>query len=366
MGWHCDSPDGGIVTGTKNIPILADDAPEVVVADRAYREQAERQQWFDLLRERAPVLMHRGEFWITGRAEVLAALRNPGFVKPPPGPAPYRRAINPALTPRAVASMEGPLREQARATVAGVAARGRCEAMSEIAYPFHARALLAFLGLPIYAWAWLIETMSAIDESPPGSAPHAGLFYFLNAHYRHGRLAQLLGGDGGLSGDEVLGCHVPFLFAGFKSTPAAIGWCLYGLARSQHLQAKLRDDPALIPAFIDETLRTQPPIPSVERDTSKALTVDGYSLPAVAPVRLHLGAANVEDEQATTAPKHLTFGAGPLRCPGLHLALAELKILVSELLKQLPDFGLAPDFSPQFRGGPVDTLAELPLRWEVR
>ncbi|MGO9692831.1 MAG: cytochrome P450 [Mycobacterium sp.] len=155
------------------------------------------------------------------------------------------------------------------------------------------------------------------------------------------------------------------MFAGFKSTPAAIGWCLYGLARSQHLQAELRDDPALIPPFIDETLRTQPPIPSIERDTSKALTVDGYSLPAAAPVRLHLGAANVEDDQGTTAPKHLTFGAGPQRCPASHLALAELKILVGELLRQLPDFGLAPDFSPRFCGGPIDLLAELPLRWDV-
>jgi cytochrome P450 len=352
------------VTGTKNIPVLADDAPEVVVADRAYWEQAERRQSFDLLRERGPVLIHRGEVWITGRAEVYAALRNPAFVKPPPGPAPYRRAINAALTSRAVAAMEGPLREQARATVARVAARGRCEAMSEIAYQFHTRALLAFLGLPVYVWEWLIEIMAAIEENPLGSGPRAELFEFLKAHYRRGRLAQLLGGDGGLSGDELLECHVPFLFAGFGSAPAAIGWCLYGLAQDQHLQAKLRDDPVLIPAFIDETLRTQPPIPTIERDTSEALTFDGYSLPAVAPVRLHLAAANVEDEQETTAPKHLTFGAGPLRCPASHLALAELKILVNELLRQLPDFGLAADFSPQFRGGPVDILAELPLRWE--
>jgi cytochrome P450 len=352
------------VTGTENIPILADDAPEFVIADRAYWEQADRRQWFDLLRERAPLLKHRGEFWITGREEVIAALRNPAFVKPPPGPAPHRRAINQALTPRAVASMEAPLREQARLTVAGVAARGRSEAMSEIAHPFHARGLLTFLGLPIYAWAWLIEKMSAIHESPPGSGPHAELHYFLNAHYRHGRLAELLGGDGGLSRDEVLGCHIPFLFAGFISTPAAIGWCLYELARRRAVQAKLRDNTALIPGFIDETLRTQPPIPSIERDTSKAVTVDGYSLPAAAPVRLHLGAANVQDDQATTAPKHLTFGAGPQRCPASYLALAELKILVGEVLQQLPDFALAPDFSPRIRGGPIDLLDALPLRWE--
>ncbi|MGO9692830.1 MAG: hypothetical protein ACLPYO_03230 [Mycobacterium sp.] len=207
------------MTGTKNIPILADDAPEVVVADRAYWEQAERRQWFDLLRERAPVLMHRGEFWITGREEVIAALRNPAFVKPPPGPAPYRRAINQALTPRAVAAMEGPLREQARVTVAGVAARGRCEAMSEIAYPFHARALLAFLGLPVYAWVWLIERMSAIDESPPGSAPRAELYYFLNAHYRHGRLAQLLGGDGGSAATKCWGATSRFCSRALKAHP---------------------------------------------------------------------------------------------------------------------------------------------------
>lgn len=352
------------MTGIEDIPILPDDAPDVVAAERAYWERAERRPMFDLLRERAPVLMHKGEYWITGRDEVLAALRNPAFVKPPPGPAPYRRAINSVLTPRAVAAMEGPLREQARVTVAGVAARGRCEAMSEIAHPFHARALLAFLGLPVYAWMWLIEKMSALDENPAEPVPRAELLYFLNAHYRRGRLAQLLGGDGGLSRDDVLGCHIPLLFAGFTSTPSAIGWCLYALAASRRLQAELRDDPARIPAFIDQTLRTQPPIPSIERDTSEALTLDGYRLPAAAPVRLHLAVANLEDGRATAAPRHLTFGAGPHRCPASHLALAELRILIGEVLEQLPDFGPAPDFSPRFRGGPIDLLAELPLRWD--
>jgi hypothetical protein len=46
---------------------------------------------------------------------------------------------------------------------------------------------------------------------------------------------------------------------------------------------------------------------------------------------------------------------------------AELRLLISEWLKQIPEFELASDFTPALkRGKRVDTLAGLPLIWDTQ
>ena len=46
-----------------------------------------------------------------------------------------------------------------------------------------------------------------------------------------------------------------FVLAGLDTVTASIGFALYHLAADQELQARLRADTSLIPAFIEEVLR---------------------------------------------------------------------------------------------------------------
>jgi cytochrome P450 len=60
----------------------------------------------------------------------------------------------------------------------------------------------------------------------------------------------------------------------------------------------------------------------------------------------------------------LSFGAGPHRCLGMHLARHELVIALKEWHVRIPDYELASDAQLYERGAQL-SINELPLRWPV-
>jgi cytochrome P450 len=62
--------------------------------------------------------------------------------------------------------------------------------------------------------------------------------------------------------------------------------------------------------------------------------------------------------------RHWGFGGGPHRCLGSHLARMELTLIVNEWLKRVPDFHLAPGYTPEIIF-PANTFtySRLPLRY---
>lgn len=91
-------------------------------------------------------------------------------------------------------------------------------------------------------------------------------------------------------------------------------------------------------------------------------------------VLLNYPGANL-DETAFDAPgdvridreriNHLTFGSGPHRCSGRHLARIELQVMLEELLKRLPTFRADPMKAEGMHGGSVMSIDHLPLVWAV-
>ena len=60
---------------------------------------------------------------------------------------------------------------------------------------------------------------------------------------------------------------------------------------------------------------------------------------------------------------HSTFGAGPHRCVGLHLARLEVLVTVEEWMKRIPDFRLKPGTSPIYHSGIVAAVENVQLEW---
>jgi len=397
-GRFLDAVLAHLPTGDHVVPSIDGDE-EGIISSAAYTAAAgQRQRHWRMASERSPVLLSRGRYFITRRADVLAALRNSkvfesarrltftGFgVEQIPTNyvgarhARYRRILDPAFGPRAVAPIERKLREHAAALVDAVTARGQCEA-GDLADPFAAQGLLSMLGFPPADWKLVLGLVGQVldNESPDHyklPAKQRLLDYvsaILARRPRRGVSGHLLGdGKCPFDGKELLGFFSFALIVGIGSVEATIGFALLELARDPQLRARLCDDPALIPAFVDEILRVESPIPTIQRVTSEDVTVGSFTVPASSRVLLFLAAVNTEDsakvelpEDARIRKRHWAFGGGPYRCLGSHLARMELRVFLEEWLKKIPDFELAPGFTPRIVEAEVDRLASLPLRWD--
>jgi len=195
------------------IPVLDDD--DEARAARYQFERGNRGPWWDMLRARGPVVLYEGEYLLTRRADVVAALRNPAFHTLPfttfdefgvamlplgfEGAAHerYREILAPAFAPRNVARIEPAQRTQAAILIEGVDAKGGCDLMP-LAEIFACRALHIMVGLPLAA-----DRLLAVLSSPPGvlgrrlfAYVHAAVSAAVKSPRRRGLLAHLLaGGD---------------------------------------------------------------------------------------------------------------------------------------------------------------------------
>ena len=107
------------------------------------------------------------------------------------------------------------------------------------------------------------------------------------------------------------------------------GICNY-LSGNQQLQQRLRDDPSLIPAAIEEFVRMFSPYRGFARTVSKETIMHGQTIRPGVPVSLTYSAANrdpaVFDDphrfvlNRPNIAMHLGFGRGRHRCVGQPLA----------------------------------------------
>ena len=176
--------------------------------------------------------------------------------------------------------------------------------------------------------------------------------------------------------DEIVVQMMEFLAAGGRFVPAAAGNVLYALLCHPTELRRVRDDPALLPAAIDEGLRWESPIGmGLHRMTRANVKVGGCNIRAGELVSLVTDAANRDpavfpdpdrfDIERRCAPS-LTFEAEPHSCPAAGIVRAVIAGMVGEVLTQLPTtlrLAVSPaelrwDRNPALRG-----LMALPVTW---
>jgi cytochrome P450 len=144
-----------------------------------------------------------------------------------------------------------------------------------------------------------------------------------------------------LSDDELVATCVILLFAGHETTTHHIANGLAALLRFPAEMQKLRDDPALAPAAVEELLRYDGPIGALVRIVREPHGLHGRDLKPGERVFLLMNAAN-RDERAyadpdrldlrRNGPPHLTFGFGAHLCLGFPLARLEGQIALPAVL----------------------------------
>ena len=159
-----------------------------------------------------------------------------------------------------------------------------------------------------------------------------------------------------LSDMEIYSFSYLLLAAGSGTTWKQMGITLTALLTHPEALEAARQDPAVLKAAVEESLRWTPTDPVFARFVTRDLDdFHGMALPKGSVLHLCLAAAN-RDPQRWESPdmydpfrpprSAMAFGNGPHICLGMHVARNEMVTGIGALLDRLPNLRLNPDAAP--------------------
>jgi cytochrome P450 len=171
---------------------------------------------------------------------------------------------------------------------------------------------------------------------------------------------------------ELLGMAQLVFLGGLDTVASMMGFALLRLAERPELQQRLKDDPAIIPAAVEELLRRHGLSNSarmLRQDVTRKgasmkegdMVVVMNSLSGIDP-RLYDDPFTVDFDRGPV--HHNSMGNGPHKCVGQHLARMEMRMLLEEWSKRMPIVQLdrqAP--APRSYAGAVIGMERLHLIW---
>lgn len=151
--------------------------------------------------------------------------------------------------------------------------------------------------------------------------------------------------------EELVSMVKIILVAGNETTTNALSNGMLRLAERPELQERLRENPRLIPKFVEEILRLDAPVQGMFRRALSDIKVGDVDIPKGAIIVLKWGAANRDarkfeqpeevDIDRPNLRQHLTFGFGPHFCVGNQLARVELRVVFEQVLDRMINIRLA-------------------------
>lgn len=362
--------------------------------------KADPYPWYARLRAETPVHRLSDDVWIAvGYEAVVAALRDPvrlsseigmgglmtGRVGPnrvdsqevfgldlrglrvliaadPPDHTRLRRLLSRAFTPRSISSLEPRLRQLCDSMVDHLLEAGtEGDLVTHLAYPFPVTVIAELLGIPagrrqdFKRWSdALIGVISGGWDMASGQESILEMFAYLGEVVAErqdrpsddliGRLVAASHDDGDeepLTALEITMFVILLLVAGNETTTNLVGNGYAALLRHPDVARRLRADPSLVPAVIEETLRFDGPIQALFRGATADVCLAGVEIPAGSTVMVAFAAANRDParfadpdrfDPGRNAHDHVGFGHGIHYCLGASLARIEARIVAETLL----------------------------------
>ena len=287
----------------------------------------------------------------------------------PPDHTRLRRLVSGAFTPRAVAGLEPWIRDVTVRLLADADGAAGFDLIDALAFPLPIAVICRLLGVPAEDQAqfrvWGHDVAATLDPQtaaqPQTRAAELALTRYLQDLVRQRRadpddsiLSALIAAEeegDKLSPGEVVSTALLLLVAGFETTVNLIGNGTVALLGEPGSWQRLRQDPALIPAAIEEMLRYDSPVQLTSRIATEDAEAGGSVIAAGRAVLVSIGGANRDpavferpDEFRIDRPdpgRHLAFSLGIHHCLGASLARLEARIAIEELTQRYPALELA-------------------------
>jgi cholest-4-en-3-one 26-monooxygenase len=360
-------------------------------------------------------------FWVLSRHEdILAASRDPRRFSSFDGPqlrheplmagamlvsmdgedhARLRKLISAGFTPRVIRRLEQQVRMWAESIVERARGLGECDFVSEVAYKLPMNVIADIVGIPVDKREWLF---GLADEFLMGASPgeHRAPQERLQTQVQLYEYAHQLGHDkraspqddvwtilstaevGNLEGSrsalseaELDLFFILLVVAGSETTRNALAQGLVALLDHPDQLDRLRGDPGIREAAVEEILRWSSPVGYFARRATRDTEIRGVPIGQGDRVTMWFPSGN-RDEDAFQDPfafdigrapnPHVSFGGGgPHFCLGAHLARQEIGALLDVLLERTrrveltgpPSYGYLGFYNPI-----LVCLRELPVR----
>lgn len=265
---------------------------------------------------------------------------------------------------------------------------GHADLVRNFTFEFPTRVIAKLLGLPEEDLPWfrrraeeLISYTVKYERAFEASAALKDYFLAQIEQRRTSPTEDIIGDlvtadiDGEKLSDEAIYSFLRLLLpAGLETTYRSSGNLLFLLLTHPEQFRAVREDPELIAPAIEEGLRFETPLTTVQRYATQDAELEGVTIPARSVIDVCIGSAN-RDERRWERPEefdifrkrlpHISFAAGEHTCLGLHLARMETRVALECLLSRLTDITLLTDDDPHIHGQPFRSPTALPVSFDA-
>jgi len=397
---------------------------EVNLSDLDLFVKGDPHQAFALLRREAPLYWHERQngrgFWaVTRYHDALRVYHDPHtyssergislsfdnvmpeqvgsgmmmILTDPPRHNRIRHVVSPRFTPRAIAAYEPEVRRICDEILNAVIERGECDFVVDVAAKVPTAAICEMLGIPAEYRDQMYSLGNAAigSQDPEYNQGRSPMETGRNAQAEFfGYFAKLIddrrkhpGKDlisaftiGEVEGAKLTDLEILFnafllIIGGQETTRNAISGGMLALVNHSLERAKLAGDPGVMPTAIEEFLRWTTPVTHILRTASKEGELRGEKIREGDKVVVWNASVNRDEEvfpeadrfDVTRTPNdHLAFGHGEHFCIGAHLARLEMRVMIEQVMRRMPDLELAGQ-PERLRSNFVAGIKHMPVRF---
>lgn len=305
----------------------------------------------------------------------------------PPDHSKYRMFLVPFFSPsRITRDLEPRIREVVVEMIDAIADKGEVDMAWDFGRVFPVRIFMGLMGFPdekfddFLEWEWNILHSGSLEKMQWALTSVLEFLRgfieekkknpdeFLTSSIVHGEIEGRP-----LTEDEIIGT-VWFLWLGGLDTVASTISQMYRrMAMEPEIQTMIREHPEWINGAVEEFLRTQPILSSARRATKDfewhGLQIKkGDSFSCLNPAG-NFDPSRFENprefDPTRKGNRHFTFVGGVHTCLGAHLARRELRLLLEEWFKRIPEFRIKPGSDTNVFPG-LMSIRNLHLEWDVK
>lgn len=273
-----------------------------------------------------------------------------------------KRLVMPPFGAKAIDAFAPEIVRVADEIVDGVAARGECEFVFDVASRLPVYTFCVLMGIADTDREQVFQLGNALADVESRTATETGAMLQLFGIAARLTEEKRATPDGSmmsayvntdvngekLAPEEIAMFFLTMAIAGHETTRGTAAHFIRLMAEHPDQYALLRSDPDRhLPNAIDEVLRMAPPVMQFRRTATRDTELGGRAIRAGDKIYLAYAAANRDpalfedadrfDITRANAKRHLSFGTGPHVCIGARLAALQLKLLLERIVARIPD-----------------------------